>query len=242
MSSEETARMRPAEVGSLPGRDTGPGGRLLYCGALRCLTPIQMSELGVSPTRESRHPQAQSFVARTSDYRAITVHLSWSQKFWHRLTEVIGWPGLKHDPRFATYHDRVESYPRLREQVQPPFRTEPFDHWEQALEAADVPFAPVLAQRSMAEHPQTAELDVLTVTPTASRLSVRPGASMGCAPPVSTRPHTSERTPSRSRGSCSQSDVTLLLTAACCFRSLLSIEPIRNPRSDDHGSLRLHPV
>jgi crotonobetainyl-CoA:carnitine CoA-transferase CaiB-like acyl-CoA transferase len=114
-----------------------------------------------SPSRQSRHPQAQNFCLLTSSGEAIAVHLSSSQKFWRGMATAIGRPELSEDPRFATYKDRVANYIELAELVYPIFRERPAQEWEQLLTINDVPFAPVLTIEGVLRHPQTQWLELI---------------------------------------------------------------------------------
>ncbi len=125
----------------------------------------QLSELGHAPTRESRHPQAQSFVVTSSDGDKFTLHLSSSQTFWRRLAIVIGREDLIDQPAYVQYTDRVENYATLRTEVLAAFAARPTEYWEKALSEADVPFAPVLDLAQVADLPQTKLLDLFTPAP-----------------------------------------------------------------------------
>ena len=61
----------------------------------------QYYETGESPTRQTRHPQAQNFCLLTASGDSITLHLSSSEKFWRCLVAAMERPDLLEDPRFA---------------------------------------------------------------------------------------------------------------------------------------------
>lgn len=121
----------------------------------------QMFESGETPTRESRHPQAQNFCLQTGDDGAITLHLSSSQKFWLALTEAMERPDLAQDVRFATYFERMANYFELRPIVEAEFRKRDREEWERRLIECDVPFAPVLTAKELITHPQTEWLEIM---------------------------------------------------------------------------------
>lgn len=123
----------------------------------------QAYELGESPVRNSRHPQAQNFCLDTSDGGGITMHLSSSQKFWSNLAKVIGREDLINDPRYRTYDARrvPEHYDELVRILEEAFSKRTRSEWEEILVAADVPFAPVLTMNEVVEHPQTKWLELL---------------------------------------------------------------------------------
>jgi crotonobetainyl-CoA:carnitine CoA-transferase CaiB-like acyl-CoA transferase len=121
----------------------------------------QMYESGETPTRESRHPQAQNFCLQTADGGAITLHLSSSQKFWQALTVAMERPDLAQDPRFTGYYERMAHYFELRTIVEAEFRKSDREEWERRLVACDVPFAPVLTAKELVSHPQTEWLELM---------------------------------------------------------------------------------
>lgn len=121
----------------------------------------QFFETGLSPTRESRHPQAQNFCLATASGGSITLHLSSSQKFWQALAGAMGRADLIGDPRFATYYARMENYFALKPIVEAEFLKHSREEWEAILIAADVPFAPTLTMAEVTTHPQSQWLDML---------------------------------------------------------------------------------
>lgn len=123
----------------------------------------QAHELGDSPVRNSRHPQAQNFCLETSDGGGITMHLSSSQKFWAALARVVGREDLITDPRYSSYDARrvPQHYDELVRIMEEAFRQRTREEWEKILVEADVPFAPVLTMYEVARHPQTQWLELL---------------------------------------------------------------------------------
>lgn len=131
--------------------------------AMSALTIDAMTHLfetGDNPSRETRHPTAQSFCLTTSDGAAIALHLSGSQKFWLALTRAMNRPDLAADPRFTTYVDRKKNYFALRPLVEAEFVKLDRAEWERRLTEADVPYAPVLTAQELPEHPQMQWLDM----------------------------------------------------------------------------------
>ncbi|MDE8652424.1 CaiB/BaiF CoA transferase family protein [Novosphingobium album (ex Liu et al. 2023)] len=112
-------------------------------------------ERGVSPTRQSRHGQAQAYCVTASDGKAITLHLSVSEKFWANVARTIGREDLVSDPRFATYRQRLANYTELETILKAEFLKRGSAQWQDALLAADVPFAPVNTIEDVVFHPQT---------------------------------------------------------------------------------------
>lgn len=120
----------------------------------------QSFELKKNPSREMRHPSAQSFALKTSDGAAITVHMSGSQKFWEAFAHAIGRADLISDPRFVDYSQRRANYFELRPIVEREFLKHDRETWEKRLVEADVPHAPVVTALELPEHPQMEWLDI----------------------------------------------------------------------------------
>jgi crotonobetainyl-CoA:carnitine CoA-transferase CaiB-like acyl-CoA transferase len=114
-----------------------------------------------SPSRQSRHPQAQNMCLLTGSGESVAIHLSSSQKFWQSFVATIDRPELLDDPRFATYNDRVANYFELVAIVEPLFLERSSAEWEKLLGEFDVPFAPVLTMHDFAHHPQVEWLELI---------------------------------------------------------------------------------
>jgi len=63
-------------------------------------------------------------------------------KFWDRLTDAIGAPGLRADPRFAAMGDRLENRAQLTAILDDIFMQAPTAHWIERL-GGQCPVAPV---------------------------------------------------------------------------------------------------
>ena len=74
---------------------------------------------------------------------------------WTRLTEAIGRPELRDDPRFAENGDRMAHLVELCEVLGPVFLGRGTAEWLGRLGAAGVPAGPVASIGEMLEHPQT---------------------------------------------------------------------------------------
>lgn len=134
----------------------------------------QMFENGDSPTRETRHPQAQNFCLLTASGASISLHLSSSEKFWRALTQAMDREDLLADPRFRTYGDRHDNFGALKQIVDAEFLKRTREEWEDRLIRADVPFAPVLTMQEVAEHPQMEWLGLIEPSRGAQDPLVRP--------------------------------------------------------------------
>lgn len=155
----------------------------------------QYAESGVTPTRESRHPQGNNFCLRTADGEAITIHLSSSQKFWTGLTKAMRRPDLAADARFARYNDRMAHYFELQPIVTAEFLKETRAEWERRLVEHDVPFAPVMTVATLMTDPQMQWLDMVAPTTDGNRLVRPPWRFAGERPDRSfAAPHVGEHT------------------------------------------------
>jgi crotonobetainyl-CoA:carnitine CoA-transferase CaiB-like acyl-CoA transferase len=114
-----------------------------------------------SPSRESRHPQAQNFCLRTASGEFVAIHMSSSQKFWHGLTRAIGRPELADDPRFVDYRQRTAHYFELVPIVEREVATRTFAEWARILTEHDVPFSPVNTMDDFVHHPQVEWLELI---------------------------------------------------------------------------------
>ena len=108
---------------------------------------------GELPRREAERPNmAAAFVAQ--DGKPLVFHLSSPPKFWEGLTEAIGRPELKEDPRFARRADRIKNYNALHQICQDVFATAPRQHWIDELHQHDVPCGPLYDMAEVFADPQ----------------------------------------------------------------------------------------
>lgn len=114
----------------------------------------QYYDTGITPTRRSRHPQAQNFCVMTASGEALSVHLSSSQKFWENFARCLGREDLLQDPRFSSFNTRETHYFTLLALVQETVAAKDLAWWEERLVAFDVPFAPVLTMETLSRHAQ----------------------------------------------------------------------------------------
>ena len=98
---------------------------------------------GEVETPYSRGRRSHSMAFRARDGAPLAVHLSSPEKFWVRLTEVVGRDDLREDPRFATYPVRLQHFDELLDELGRAFAARPRADWLDLLHAADVPAAPV---------------------------------------------------------------------------------------------------
>jgi crotonobetainyl-CoA:carnitine CoA-transferase CaiB-like acyl-CoA transferase len=112
---------------------------------------------GEKPPREAeRNNLASAFVAQ--DGKPLVFHLSSPPKFWEGLTEAIGKPELREDPRFKTRPGRVKHYHELHAICQEVFATAPRQYWIDKLREHDVPCGPLYDIAEVFADPQVQHL------------------------------------------------------------------------------------
>jgi crotonobetainyl-CoA:carnitine CoA-transferase CaiB-like acyl-CoA transferase len=130
------------------GRDEGTPRRFDVSMLAGSLGLAQLSIAAFSESGEVEDPYARgrrshSIGLRAGDGRPLAVHLSSPEKFWTRLTDVLGRPDLRDDERFATYPERLAHFDELVEELEAVLAGRPRDHWLELLHEADVPAAPI---------------------------------------------------------------------------------------------------
>lgn len=149
-------------LAALVGRARTGAGQLVETSLMEAVSTLTIDALTQyyedghqSPSRQSRHPQAQNFCLKTATGEYIAIHLSSSQKFWLAFCTAMDRSELAQDPRFVTYALRAHHYFELAEIVGAEFTTKSAPHWAKSLTEYDVPFTSVLAMGDFVEHPQT---------------------------------------------------------------------------------------
>ncbi len=111
--------------------------------------------------QHSRPRRSQSYAFVAGDGLPLAIHLSSPPKFWEALTEAVGKPELKTDPRFKTKADRVRNYDALHGALAVVMRTRPRAEWLAILERHDVPVAPISDVAEVVADPQTQHLGMV---------------------------------------------------------------------------------
>jgi len=137
-------------IALLRARETGVGGDVdvsLYDTAISMLTHLATGYLrsGVEPRRLAggSHPTvvpAQTFATRDGWMLVMCM----KEKFWLRLTELLGRPDLARDRRYVGFPERLANGPALLAELIPIFRSRPTAEWIGLLRG-QVPCAPVNA-------------------------------------------------------------------------------------------------
>ena len=99
------------------------------------------------------------------------------QEQWEALTEVLGVPELKSDPRFAERDQRKKNRRALTPLLEEKLKHKPTAHWVEALNARDVPSGDILSLGCALTQPQVAHrsaLQAVEVDGVGEREAVRP--------------------------------------------------------------------
>ncbi len=139
-----------------------------------------------SRTRHSAHPSLVPFQAFRAADGWLVVGCP-KEKFWQRLTVVIGRPELGTDPRFATFATRGQHRDQLLALLDEVFATRTVAQWLEPLQAASIPSAPIhdVAEALTDPHTQARGLVIETEHPVLGRVrSVASPVRVGEQPAV----------------------------------------------------------
>ncbi|TWG07834.1 CaiB/BaiF CoA transferase family protein [Saccharopolyspora dendranthemae] len=114
-------------------------------------------------TRQSAHPSLVPFQAFEASDGWLVVGCA-KEKFWQRLTEVVGRPELAEDPRFLTFADRDRNREELLPVLEGILRTRTVDEWLEPLYAASIPCAPINDVAAAMTDPHTLQRDLVAST------------------------------------------------------------------------------
>jgi crotonobetainyl-CoA:carnitine CoA-transferase CaiB-like acyl-CoA transferase len=137
-------------------------------------------------TRHSAHPSLVPFQAFEAKDGWMVVGCA-KEKFWQRLTVVIGRPELADDPAFATFADRDRNREVLLPLLEEIFAQKTVDEWVEPLRAASVPTARINDVAAALTEPHTIARDLLVETEHPRYGTVRQVASpvrVGAEPPT----------------------------------------------------------
>lgn len=122
-------------------------------------------EEGDVPKRKTRTQTAAVFAFVAGDDKPFVIHLSSPPKFWEGLCRVVGRDDWIDDPLFKTKADRRKNYDNLEAILSKIFKTQPRQHWLDALLEADVPSAPIYALDEALADPQVQHLGMIKEVP-----------------------------------------------------------------------------
>ena len=86
---------------------------------------------------------------------------------WQRITDVLGHPGWRDDPRFSTARARLQNRDALTDCLNAALAGHTRAHWEALLTAAGVPVGPVQTVEEALSHPQARAMDIVIDAQTA---------------------------------------------------------------------------
>jgi crotonobetainyl-CoA:carnitine CoA-transferase CaiB-like acyl-CoA transferase len=117
-------------------------------------------------TGESPGPTGSAHLL-TAPYQAFRASDGWiniggaNQANWERITDVLGHPEWRDDPRFATNSARLENLPALTSRMNAVLATRTKADWIERFAAAGVPVGPVHSIGEALAHPQTLARDMV---------------------------------------------------------------------------------
>jgi crotonobetainyl-CoA:carnitine CoA-transferase CaiB-like acyl-CoA transferase len=114
--------------------------------------------LGVVADPYTSSKNSQSYAVPCGDGTLLCIHLSSLPQFWEGVIEALDLQEFAKDPRVATRMLRIEHYDLIAEAMGARTMTAPREHWMKRLEAADVPFAPILDVTEVPEDEQVRHL------------------------------------------------------------------------------------
>lgn len=146
---------------------------------------------GWEPKRmpHSAHPSLVPFQAFEAKDGWLIVGCA-KEKFWRRLTDVIGRPDLAADARFATFADRDRNRAELLPVLDAIIRTRTVREWLEAMEGGGVPCAPIHSIAEALDDEHTAARGMIAHTE-----HPRYGRMRSIASPVRVGSRPAEETP-----------------------------------------------
>jgi crotonobetainyl-CoA:carnitine CoA-transferase CaiB-like acyl-CoA transferase len=113
----------------------------------------------------SRPHVSQSYVFACADGKWLALHMSSPPKFWENLAQAIGEPDMLARPAFASRESRIAHYEDVVAFLAPIFASRPRDAWCAALNAGEVPHAPVATSAEVLASPQAQALGLCVEDP-----------------------------------------------------------------------------
>jgi len=101
------------------------------------------TQMGIDNDPLTRVASSHSFAFRCADDKLLAIHLSSQTKFWDSTLKAIGRTDLASNEKFATREARIKNFTELTNALARTFAEKRRADWIIALEAEDVPFAPV---------------------------------------------------------------------------------------------------
>lgn len=150
-----------------------------------------MTNSVASTAVDGRNPERQGSGARgMAPYQAYACadgHLvvaAPNDNLFGKLSKVLGHPEWPSDPRFDTNQNRYANLAELNDLIEPIMQAEPRAHWQEKLEAAGIPTAPVQQVMEMMADPQTQALGIIQSLGGGTPLMGMPLSFDGQRPPL----------------------------------------------------------
>jgi crotonobetainyl-CoA:carnitine CoA-transferase CaiB-like acyl-CoA transferase len=105
-------------------------------------------------------PRGRIYCALCADDKPLVIHLSGHQHAWEGLLKVLGRTDLLADPRSADRRARTEHHYELLAILREEFRKKPRAHWLAALDAENLPNAPINTIEEVFEDPQVKHMGI----------------------------------------------------------------------------------
>src|SRR5262249_35928832 len=100
-----------------------------------------------------------------------------NQANWERITDVLGHPEWREDPRYASNSSRMRNIDALTAQMESVLSTQSKAKWISAFDAAGVPVGPVHTMGEALSHPQTIARSMVVDT---THAQAGPTKALGC--------------------------------------------------------------
>jgi crotonobetainyl-CoA:carnitine CoA-transferase CaiB-like acyl-CoA transferase len=105
-------------------------------------------------------PRGRIYCAVCADKKPLVIHLSGHPHAWEALLRVVGRTELLADPRSADRRSRTKHHYELLAILREEFRKHPRAHWLAALDAENLPNAPINTIEEVFEDPQIKHMEI----------------------------------------------------------------------------------
>ena len=105
-------------------------------------------------------PRGRIYCAVCADDKPLVIHLSGHQHAWEGLLKVVGRTDLLADARSADRRSRTVHHYELLAILREEFRKKPRAHWLAALDAENLPNAPINTIEEVFKHPQIKHIGI----------------------------------------------------------------------------------
>lgn len=122
-------------------------------------------DTGEVTVRDTRQRRAQAYGLVGSDGLPFVVHMSVPERFWIAVTDTMGVPHLRDDPRFTTRSDRYENYDALEASLKEAALRRPRPEWLELLSEADIPTSAINSIDEVFDDPQVKSMGLVEEIP-----------------------------------------------------------------------------